>query len=31
MDRGKVLTAEQLSELGHSWGRYKDVDGDGIG
>ena len=30
MDRGKVLTAEQLRELGGSWGRYKDVDGDGI-
>ncbi|MGQ9489928.1 MAG: 2-oxoacid:acceptor oxidoreductase subunit alpha [Anaerolineae bacterium] len=31
MDRGKVLTLEQLKELGSSWGRYKDVDGDGIG
>lgn len=30
LDHGKVLTAEQLSELGYSWGRYKDVDGDGI-
>lgn len=30
MDRGKVLTAEELKELGASWGRYKDVDGDGI-
>lgn len=30
IDRGKVLTAEQLNELGYSWGRYKDVDGDGI-
>jgi len=28
-DRGKVLTAAQLDELG-SWGRYRDVDGDGI-
>jgi len=28
-DRGKVLTAEQLDQLG-SWGRYRDVDGDGI-
>lgn len=28
-DRGKVLTATQLDELG-SWGRYRDVDGDGI-
>ncbi len=31
MDRGKVLSAEDLKELGGSWGRYKDVDGDGIG
>lgn len=31
MDRGKVLTLEQIKELGGSWGRYKDVDGDGIG
>lgn len=31
MDRGKVLTLEQLKELGGSWARYKDVDGDGIG
>lgn len=30
MDRGKVLTAEQVRELGGAWGRYKDVDGDGI-
>ena len=29
INRGKVLTAEKLKELG-SWGRYKDVDGDGI-
>lgn len=28
-DRGKVLTAEDLERLG-SWGRYRDVDGDGI-
>jgi 2-oxoglutarate/2-oxoacid ferredoxin oxidoreductase subunit alpha len=27
--RGKLLTAEKLKELGE-WGRYKDVDGDGI-
>ena len=27
--RGKVLTAEQLEKLG-GFGRYKDVDGDGI-
>lgn len=31
MDRGKVLSAEQLKELGGKWGRYLDVDGDGIG
>lgn len=31
LDRGKVLTVEQLKELGGTWGRYKDVDGDGIG
>jgi 2-oxoglutarate ferredoxin oxidoreductase subunit alpha len=30
MDRGKVLSAEQLKELGGKWGRYVDVDGDGI-
>ncbi|MFZ2235829.1 MAG: 2-oxoacid:acceptor oxidoreductase subunit alpha [Dokdonella sp.] len=28
-DRGKVMTAEQL-EAGADFGRYKDVDGDGI-
>lgn len=28
-NRGKVLTAEQLDSL-PSWGRYRDVDGDGI-
>ncbi|MGN6183729.1 MAG: 2-oxoacid:acceptor oxidoreductase subunit alpha, partial [Thermoanaerobaculia bacterium] len=28
--RGKVLTAEQLTELDGKWGRYADVDGDGI-
>lgn len=31
MDRGKVLDAEQLRALSGSWGRYRDVDGDGIG
>lgn len=31
MDRGKVLDAAQLSALAGAWGRYKDVDGDGIG
>jgi 2-oxoglutarate ferredoxin oxidoreductase subunit alpha len=29
IDRGKVLDAETLARLG-SWGRYQDVDGDGI-
>ncbi len=29
VDRGKRLTPEKLSELG-DWGRYRDVDGDGI-
>src|SRR5436190_1360636 len=29
IDRGKLLTAEILKKLG-DWGRYKDVDGDGI-
>ena len=29
IDRGKVLTPEMLKKLG-DWGRYKDVDGDGI-
>ncbi len=28
-DRGKVLTAEDLNKL-QSWGRYRDVDNDGI-
>jgi len=29
INRGKVLTAETLKTIGE-WGRYKDVDGDGI-
>ncbi len=29
MDRGKVLSAEDLERLG-SFGRYRDVDGDGV-
>src|SRR5215467_1585469 len=29
INRGKMLTAEKLKELGQ-WGRYKDVEGDGI-
>jgi len=28
--RGKVLTKERIEELGGKWGRYRDVDGDGI-
>ncbi|HET7089196.1 MAG TPA: 2-oxoacid:acceptor oxidoreductase subunit alpha [Anaerolineae bacterium] len=31
MDRGKVLSAEDLKRLGGSWKRYADADGDGIG
>jgi 2-oxoglutarate/2-oxoacid ferredoxin oxidoreductase subunit alpha len=30
LDRGKVLTVEQLNQMG-GFARYKDVDGDGIG
>jgi 2-oxoglutarate/2-oxoacid ferredoxin oxidoreductase subunit alpha len=30
LDRGKVLDEAKVRELGTSWGRYKDVDGDGI-
>jgi 2-oxoglutarate ferredoxin oxidoreductase subunit alpha len=29
LDRGKVLDETKLKEIG-TWGRYKDVDGDGI-
>src|SRR6476646_6475045 len=29
INRGKLLTGDKLKELGQ-WGRYKDVDGDGI-
>jgi 2-oxoglutarate/2-oxoacid ferredoxin oxidoreductase subunit alpha len=29
VNRGKLLTPEKLKQLGE-WGRYKDVDGDGI-
>jgi 2-oxoglutarate ferredoxin oxidoreductase subunit alpha len=28
--RGKIMTKEKLDELGGKWGRYADVDGDGI-
>jgi 2-oxoglutarate ferredoxin oxidoreductase subunit alpha len=30
IDRGKVLDEAKVRELGATWGRYKDVDGDGI-
>jgi 2-oxoglutarate ferredoxin oxidoreductase subunit alpha len=30
LDRGKVLDEAKVRELGASWGRYQDVDGDGI-
>ncbi len=30
IQRGKVLSKEQLDELQGKWGRYQDVDGDGI-
>lgn len=30
LDRGKILKKEDLEKL-ESWGRYRDVDGDGIG
>lgn len=30
MDRGKVLSEADLERVGASWGRYKDVDGDGV-
>jgi 2-oxoglutarate/2-oxoacid ferredoxin oxidoreductase subunit alpha len=29
-DRGKVLSKEALDRLGGDWGRYRDVDGDGV-
>jgi len=29
-DRGKVLSKEDLERLAGEWGRYQDVDGDGI-
>lgn len=31
IDRGKVLTADDLTRLQGNWKRYADVDGDGIG
>src|SRR6267142_422824 len=30
INRGKLLTEETLKKIGGEWGRYKDVDGDGI-
>jgi 2-oxoglutarate ferredoxin oxidoreductase subunit alpha len=30
LDRGKVLDAQAIAGLREAWGRYKDVDGDGI-
>ena len=30
MDRGKVLSIEDLNRLGSKWGRYLDMDGDGV-
>ncbi|MBK9966122.1 MAG: 2-oxoacid:acceptor oxidoreductase subunit alpha [Holophagales bacterium] len=30
LDRGKVLDAEGVERLKDTWGRYKDLDGDGI-
>jgi 2-oxoglutarate ferredoxin oxidoreductase subunit alpha len=30
LDRGKVMDAAKVKEMGASWGRYKDVDGDAI-
>ncbi len=29
-DRGKVLSKEDLDRLAGDWGRYQDVDGDGV-
>ncbi|MCX7554452.1 2-oxoacid:acceptor oxidoreductase subunit alpha [Marinicella sp. S1101] len=29
-DRGKVLNEKQLDEMAEKWGRYLDVDGDGV-
>jgi 2-oxoglutarate ferredoxin oxidoreductase subunit alpha len=30
MDRGKVLWEEDLEKMAGEWGRYRDVDGDGV-
>src|SRR5687767_5979235 len=29
-DRGKLLTKETLAKINNDWGRYMDIDGDGI-
>ncbi len=29
-DRGKILSKEDLDRLAGDWGRYRDVDGDGV-
>jgi len=29
-DRGKILSKQDLERLAGEWGRYKDVDGDGV-
>ena len=31
LDRGKTLNSDEVEALASEWGRYKDVDGDGIG
>jgi 2-oxoglutarate ferredoxin oxidoreductase subunit alpha len=30
LDRGKLLDEAKVRELGATWGRYKDIDGDGV-
>src|SRR5438270_13862522 len=30
VERGEVLGAESIKTLGSEWGRYRDLDGDGI-
>lgn len=30
VDRGKVVDAQTVRQLASDWGRYKDIDGDGI-
>ena len=30
LDRGKLLDGKTLERIGHDWGRYMDVDSDGI-